>query len=256
MKLFYAFTAVCITATASAQFKLNAGYSLGSPQQEMNRNINLLHSIAVGGTYQLPGVLKRIEAGVDFSWGTYANESKKQTFTFRDGSSTRTRVNYSSNVLQFGLNTRVKLLTDKKAIPYVSGKLGYASFYSNIFIEDPDDLDGCRALDQSNIIKDGTFTAGYGGGLLLDWSLFCKREGKGKKWIDISVHNIRGNNINYINTKKLYDAANPPTGSDSKPLNVQFVNATTNEIHEHQVAEVFNTPMRMLEIKVSAVFAL
>ena len=62
--------------------------------------------------------------------------------------------------------------------------------------------------------------------------------------------------MDYINTKKLVDANNPPTGTDGKPLNVRFINATTQQIHEHQVAEVYTTPLRMLEFKVSAVFCL
>ncbi len=254
MKFFYTLTALCITTAASAQVKFHIGYALGAPLQAMNKNINLLHSINFGATYQLPGAFKRVDAGADFSWGSYANETKQQTFTFTNGSSTRTSVNYSSNVTQFGLGARVRLLEDKPLIPYVNGKLGFATYYSNIFIEDPDNPDGCKAIDNRTIIKDATITTAYGGGILIDFSLFTKSPYKGRKWLDLSINHVRGGNIEYINTKKLYDAANPPAQGDGKPLNVKFVNATTNEIHEHQVAEVFNTPLRMLEIKLSAVF--
>jgi hypothetical protein len=256
MKYIYTLLLTVITVTASAQFNINVGYPMGIPLKDMNKNINLLNSLGAGASYQLPGALSRIEIGADFAWGTYANTYKEQTFTFRDGSSTQTMVDYSSNVLQGAINARIKLLQNKSVLPYVSGKIGYASYYSNIFIEDPHDAGGCKALDQSNIIKDGTFITGYGGGMLLDWSLFSKQCSKGKLLIDIGINNIRGGNIDYINTKKLYDAANPPTASNGKALNVKFVNATTNEIHEHQIAEVFNTPLRMMEIKVAAVFAL
>ena len=59
------------------------------------------------------------------------------------------------------------ILQDKKIMPYISGKAGYTSFFSNIFIEDPHDPDGCKALDKNNLIKDGTFSTGYGGGFNL-----------------------------------------------------------------------------------------
>ncbi len=112
-------------------------------------------------------------------------------------------------------------------------------------------------MDRKNIIKDGTFMGAYGGGLQMDWALFDKKAPKNKVWIDINVQNIRGGRLNYINTKKLIDTSNPPTpGPDGKALNVMFINASTNEIHEHQVAEVYTTPLRMLEFKLSAVFAL
>lgn len=222
----------------------------------MASNIKPLHSLSTGLMYQLPGALKRIQAGIDVGWGSYANTRKEQTFNFGNGTSTVTWVNYSSNVLQASLTSRVMILQDKKIMPYVSAEAGYTSFYSNIFIEDPHDPDGCKALDQRNLIKDGTVTTGYGGGIQLDFSLFSDNTRKGRSYIDLSVNKISGNNINYINTKKLIDANNPPTTTDGKPLSVKFINATTQQIHEHQVAEVYNTPLRLLEFKVSTIFLL
>lgn len=240
-----------------AQSYMTIGYSLGSPQQEMNKNINHLHSLTAGIQFTIPGFDDRLQLGADLGWGTYANTSKEQTFTFRDGSSTTTQVNYSSNVLQGGVNARVFLLKNKGITPYVSGKAGYASFYSNIFIEDPHDAGACRPLDQKNIIRDGTIFGGYGGGLQIDWSVFNPKSHKKRGFIDIRVLNTRGGKVNYINTKKLIDASSPPpAGENGKALNVKFVNATTNEIHEHQVAQVYTTPMRMLECRVSWVFLL
>jgi len=256
MKYIYSllFSIVCVSA--SGQFRLQVGYGAGVPRQEMSANIKPLHSLTSSLLYQFPGVFSRIQAGIDFGWGTYANTRKEQTFRFGNGTSTRTWVNYSSNVLRAGLAGKVFLLQKKGLMPYASGNAGYTSFYSNIFIEDPLDIDGCTALDQRNLIKDGTITAGYGGGLQIDWSLFKTTNFKGRNFIDISVNTIRGRSIDYINTKRLIDAGSPPVDSDGKPLNVQFINATTREIHEHQVAEVYTTPLRMLEFKISAVFCL
>jgi hypothetical protein len=235
---------------------MNAGYSLSAPQQQLGDNIKPLHSLAAGMMYKLPGALSRVQAGIDLSIGSYASTRKKQTFNFGNGTSTETWVNYSSNVWQASITGKVFILQNKKAMPYVSGKAGYTSFYSNIYIEDPKDPGGCKALQKRTLIKDGTISAGYGGGLQLGWSLFGKKVKKENKYIDISIHKISGSNIDYINTKKLIDASNPPTGTNGKPLNVQFINATTQQIHEHEVAEVYTTPLRMLECKISMVFLL
>jgi len=256
MKYIYSFLFVLFCFSASAQYHLSVGYSAGVPRGKMADNIRPLHSITSSILYQLPGAFSRIQAGIDLGWGTYANTRKEQTFNFGNGTSTRTWVNYSSNVLQANLAAKIFVLEKKRFMPYISGKAGYTSFYSNIFIEDPHDPDGCTALDQRNLIKDGTITAGYGGGLQLDWSLFKPANAKGRNYIDISVNTTRGSSIDYINTKKLIDAGNPPVASDGKPLNVQFINATTQQIHEHQVAEVYTTPLRILEFKISAVFCL
>lgn len=256
MKHLYLLLFTFISISAAAQYRLHLGYTASFPQQEMAKNIKTLHSMNMGGSYQVPGVFDRLHAGIDLSWGMYANTRKEQTFTFSNGTSTKTFVNYSSNVVQAAATARMFLFKNAIVNPYVSGKTGYAGFYSNIFIEDPDDPGGCRALDQKNLIKDGTFMAGYGGGLQIDMSLFALKCFKRTHFIDISVERMSGSNINYINTKKLIDASNPQLGNDGKPLNVSFINATTQQIHEHQVAEVYRTPLRMLEFKVTAMFAL
>ncbi|MEO6611583.1 MAG: hypothetical protein ABIT05_05245 [Chitinophagaceae bacterium] len=256
MRYIYLLFFIMFSFCASAQFSINVGYSLGAPEQKMADNIKPVHSLAAGGMYKLPGKLERIQVGADLSWGMYANTRKMQTFNFGGGSSTETWVNYSSNVLQASIASKVFLLTDKNIMPYASGKVGYTSFYSNIYIEDPNDPNGCKALDQRNLIKDGTIMGGYGGGLQVNWDAFSKKKNNKGAYIDISVNSIRGGNLDYINTKKLIDANNPPTGSDGKPLTVRFINATTQEIHEHQVAEVYTTPLRLLEFKLSAVFCL
>ncbi|MGQ0738121.1 MAG: hypothetical protein ACT4OJ_03590 [Bacteroidota bacterium] len=247
---------LCAVAGFS-QHHMSLGYSLSAPQQQMNKNINPLHSLSAGIFFQIPGLGKRLQLGAEGQWGSYASTQKEQTFNFGNGSSTRTMVNYSSNVLQGAATARVLLLRDKKITPYISAKAGYASFYSSIFIEDPHDADGCRPLDQKTLLKDGTFLTGYGGGLQVDWSLFSKHCSKNRGFIDIRVQQIRGGSLDYINTKKLIDASAPPVpGEDGKAVSVRFINATTNEIHEHQVAEVYHTPLRMLEFKLSWVFVL
>jgi hypothetical protein len=256
MKYIYAVLFCLLNLSAFSQFNVNAGYSLSIPRQQLGDNINPLHSISAGIMSQLPGSLSRVQTGIDFSIGTYASERKKQTFNFGNGTSTQTWVNYSSNVFQANLNARVFILKDKKLMPYVSGKAGYSYFYSKIYIEDPEDPGGCKALQQRTLIKDGTISTGYGGGMQIGLSLFSKKSKKDNKYLDISIHKISGGNLDYINTKKLIDPSNPPVGSNGKPLNVQFINVTTQQIHEHEVAEVYNTPLRMLECRISMVFLL
>ena len=42
----------------------------------------------------------------------------------------------------------------------------------------------------------------------------------------------------------------------AKPLNVQFINASTQAIHEHTVAQVYISPLRMLEFRAGVVVML
>lgn len=256
MKRIFTLSFLFMGITSTAQFNYSTGYVLSIPQGNMAKNINSVHSVQATVLYQLPRKLSRIQTGFEINWGFYANESKRQTFRFDNGNVTETRVNYNSNMVQANLLTRVLLNQGTKVIPYISGKAGYTTLYSNVFVEDPEVADGCVALQQRNIVRDGTITTAYGGGMLFDFSLFSKKSRKARHFIDISVQQLRGGNTDYINTKRLYDANNPPVDSDGKPMTVQFINASTQNIHEHQVAELYTTPIRLLECRISYVVRL
>ena len=80
--------------------------------------------------------------------------------------------------------------------------------------------------------------------------------------IDISVNKIKGGKLNYINTRNIQSAMhtdpnNPvPTDGKGQPLNIQFININTQTIHEHQVAELYNSPLRMIDIRIGMLFTL
>ncbi len=257
MKYIYTAVFTLLSFISSSQSYLTTGFSLAIPREQLADNIGALQSVAAGYMYKLPGKLDRVLIGAEMNWGLYANTEKLQTFNFGSGGTTQTWVYYSSYAVQGGLTGRILLLKNKLVEPYVSGKLGYSLFYSNIFVEDPHDEDGCKPLQQKNLISDGTLMAGYGGGVMINTGLFSKNKQHGNSWIDLSINKVNGGTLDYINTKKLIDADAPPTaGTDGKALNIRFINATTQEIHEHQVAEVYRTPLRMLDIKLSLLFKL
>jgi hypothetical protein len=123
------------------------------------------------------------------------------------------------------------------------------------YIGDPEDGGGCHALEQENIMNDKTMYWSAGGGLQINTGIFSKKKHNARAMIDLSANTIRGGDISYINTKHLMDAPTT-TDPDGKPLNVQFINATTQSIHEHKVAQVYTSPLRMLEFRAGVVFKL
>ena len=233
----------------SQHWKFMSSYSLGIPRQEMGKNIQPAHSMQTGVLYQFPGELKRLSVGLEFGIGIYAHETIDQTFQFDNNTSTVLPVDYSSNVFNTNIQARFNLLSDKNfIIPYINAKGGLYNFYSSIYIGDPEDANGCHALEQENIINDKTMYWSAGGGLQINPTIFSKNKYGGRIMIDISANTIRGGTLNYINTKHLMD---PPaiTDPDGKPLDVQFINASTQSIHEHTVAQVYTSPLRMLEFR-------
>ena len=238
---------------ASGQrLKLTGGYNLSIPQGHMNDNINPAHSLQAGFLYKLNGPLKRLLVGFDAGIGIYAMKRIDQTFTFDNSFTSVVPVNYNSNILNANLNLRYNLADDEKLfIPYLTLKGGVYNFFSTVYVEDPQD-GGCHALERDNIIKDATLAWTGGAGVQINTSVFAKRKFRRNVMIDISANSVRGGRLDYINTKNLIDAQ---TISDpgSKPLQVQFVNASTQNIHEHTVAQVYNSPLRLLEIRVGIV---
>ena len=74
--------------------------------------------------------------------------------------------------------------------------------------------------------------------------------------LNISVSRIQGKRIDYVNVKQLEQPANQQPTDESKPLTMQFVNLNTNNIHDHTVARVYNSPLQQLQIKVGLLFKL
>lgn len=222
----------------------------------MNKNINPVHSLQAGFLYQLTGPLKRMSVGVETGIGIYAQQKIDQTFTFDNSTTAVVPVNYNSNAFNASAVVRYNFVDEEKfVIPYLTAKGGVYNFFSNIYIEDPHDATGCKALQRENIIKDATLTWSAGAGIQMNTAVFAKRKFRRNVMIDLSVNTVRGGNIEYINTKNLMDAQtiNDPEG---KPLHVQFINASTQNIHEHTVAQVYNSPLRLLEVRLGIAVAL
>lgn len=249
-------TIISFTSFSQQHWKITGGYSLGIPQGDMGKNIPAAHSLQAGVLYKLPGVLKKLSVGIETGIGIYANKRIERTFQFDNNVAAVVPVNYSSNVFNVALQGRLDLVNESKiVIPYVQLKGGLYNFFSNIVIEDPNNPGSCLALQRESIINDKTMYWSGGGGLQINPALFAKRKFLRNVSIDIGANIVRGGNLRYINTKNLMDAqpANDPEG---KPLNVQFINVGTQQIHEHSVAQVHTSPLRMLEFRAGVVVRL
>jgi hypothetical protein len=242
--------------TSSDNFKVLIDYGLGLPQQQMGSNIQSIHNLHIGGLYQLPNKLKNLSVGLELGAGMYAHEKIDQTFNFDANTSTTVPVNYNSNVVNANVQARYQLLDDNRLIvPYISAKAGLYNFYSNITIENPDDPDGCQPLDKKNLINDKTLYWGAGAGFQIDPSIFSRRKRDGPVKIDLSVNTIYGGKLDYINTKHLKDEQDMPN-MGGKPLMVKFINASTQDIHQHKVAQVYTSALRVFEIRGGVVMRL
>ncbi len=244
-----------VLSSYSQQWRITTDYSLGVPRQEMESNIQPAHSLQMGLLYQLPH-LKQVSVGLELGIGSYASKRIDQTFQFDNNTASVVPVNYNSNTFNANLQTRINLLNDDHyVIPYINAKGGLYNFFSTIYIDDPNDADGCHALEQKTIMNDKTFYWSAGGGLQINADMFSKNRHKGNVLIDISANTIHGGTMNFINTRHLVDAQTI-TDNGGKPLQVKFINASTQAIHEHTVAQVYTSPLALLEFRAGVVILL
>jgi len=239
----------------SQPWKITGAYSFAVPQEQMASNIQPAHSLQAGLMYQLPK-MKQLSLGFELGVGSYASKRIDQTFQFDNNTASVVPVNYSSNTFNVNLQGKLNLLKDKNFIlPYISLKGGLYNFFSTIYIDDPNDASGCHALEQKTLINDKTFYWSAGAGVQLDPAHFAKNKSKGIVLIDLGANLINGGTLDYINTKHLADAqtANDPEG---KPLQVKFINVSSQQIHEHTVAQVYTSPLRMVEFRAGVVVML
>ncbi len=253
MKPFYLLPVfIAISIISKAQMTGGFSYSLSLPRCEMKENIRPAHSLNFIFSSQVKK-LPKLSWGVEAGLGLYAAFTKDQDIRFPDGTGINAKVSYSSNIATGGVFTRYNFLKEAKVNPYVTGKLGYASFFSKVVVADPEDEDDCKPLDKKTPIRDHSFFASYGAGLQIDISSSKK---PGNAWLDISVSHLYGSHLSYINVKDIKhhidnDPNNPvPTTDKSVPLSIRFVNVATQTIHEHQLAQVYTSPLRLMEMKV------
>jgi len=246
---------ILVSAANSQAWRISTNYSLGVPQQQMEKNIQPAHSLQGGILYQFKHS-KQLSAGIELGIGSYASKRIEQTFQFDNNTAAVVPVNYNSNTFNVNLQGRLNLLKDNYfVIPYVNAKAGLYNFFSTIYIDDPADAGGCHALEQKTIMNDKTLYWSAGGGLQIDPAIFSKNKRRGNVLIDISANTIHGGTMDYINTKNLIDAQSV-TDPAGKPLQVKFINASTQAIHEHTVAQVFTSSLRLLEFRAGVVVKL
>ncbi len=239
---------LAVTAQSNRQFGL--GYNLFLPKADMKKGFGSAHGFDMDLLYALKKA-PFIRLGADMQYSIYASSSRQQEFAFRDGSTTIATVNLNSQIVSLGAKARFECPLAKESggrvKPYGQVQAGVLSMYSTLYVEDPHDDDGCKPLEKRTPVKDYTWYAGAGGGLMID--LAGKKNARDTYFLDIGLSCIGGGKQRYANMGKVYDAA---AADPSKPggLNVQFVNVSTNEVHEHRVADVYEHAVRLAQVQV------
>jgi hypothetical protein len=232
-------------------------YNIDAPFMRTMPKMNVNHGVNVHLGYKiLPKAPLYINT--DISTGCYALKTREENYFFSDGTQTTTDVQYSSNLHKFlfGFNYDIGKSTNRLS-GYFTAQAGYAYMNSKIYIEDPTDVDGCKALEQKNTFTYGGGIYSAGGGVRINLDKKTTTTRLFNHYLDISCKYTAGGNFSYVNINHMQEHNHAMANSaataatrDTKDLNVKFVNVTTNSIHEHKVAEIYTSPFEIVNIKI------
>lgn len=248
----------CSQLAQAQHGQLGFYFATDTPEREIMQKMSTSFSFGVSGAYS-PFRTARVFAEFKASWGIYSSETLEQTYTFGNGFATNTNVHYNSYVSKYLLGTKVMLNRDYRIVrAYATPQFGLANMRTRIVIDDPLDEDGCEVLDRSTRHRSTGFV--YGGEVGVELPLeriFRKDESESKHKLVLSFSVLTGiKPFEYVNVKYMEDHVHSEMVThESNDINATFINLTTNDIHEHKVAELYTTRFLTYGINVGYIFS-
>jgi len=254
MKKIYLTTALLLMALATiAQqqrwgFEMSMGYVYTTPMGSMANNIKNGHGFVTDFAMITPS--RRVALGVEVNFTQYGRDKNRQVYDLGDGTTANMDVIVSNSFANTLLVGRVYLNTTGKVLPYVSAKAGWSEFQTNLNVYDPDDWDHCEPVETEVLHRDGTIVATFGGGVRLDFSRVFKKIDEGILYFDINANFTQGGSIQYMNT----DAPAQHNHGSSEDVMLDFINTETQDVHEHHVGHLYNSPITLADFRFSIAY--
>ncbi len=199
------------------------------------------------------------------SIGSYYSRTLSQTYVFMDGSSTTTDVRFSSSMNKVLFGPKVVIGSEYRGFRmFLTPQIGYAFMRSRIYIEDPTDPDGCKALERRKTQRFSGMV--YGGELGAELSLdrlFSGVHPENRHRVFFALSYLRGvAPFEYVNVKYMkdephgmeMDGMNDPN-DDRTDIDATFINVSSQNTHEHKVAELYRTPLEFVGFKIGYILS-
>ncbi|MGD1842815.1 MAG: hypothetical protein ACFB0B_18240 [Thermonemataceae bacterium] len=248
MKALYTFLIFALTfTTLQAQIDVGIGYNFSLPQQAMGFNIQRAHGASIQANYALPNTRWRV--GLEMGGAIYGASEERRAYDFSDGSSIEADVHVTNNICNFAFNGSYDLATEGAIIPYLQPKVGLSLFHSDLTIEDPNS-DECELLEDEELLVDHTFYLGIGAGVRIDLQTAFNKMSTGRYFLDVALSYLRGGNVRYMNADKSTPQGGGAPQQDQEILTTKVVNQQNKLEHDYHVGWIYNTPLRMAEVRV------
>jgi hypothetical protein len=248
MRTFWIITLATVASlqTTAQSWELGSDFNLAQPVGGMTRSMNN----AFGMSFNISRNLKSpFSLGAEMGFGSYGSETSRQAYTFDDGTVTETDVVVNNNIFNLQLTGKYFIRNNKKVNPYLSGKLGWTWYSTNLVIEDPEDEFSCHPIESDILFRDNTYTASAGAGVKIDFNAVFRKMESQRFFIDASIHSVSGGTVRYMNSEK-----DPAQAMPDQDITAKFLNTQTEVIHEHHVGYVYTSLISMVEYRLGVSF--
>lgn len=240
----------CCISCFGQQWQLGSSFSFHFPNKtvmpKMSTSFGIDFNLAYSPIFSSPFYIEYRP-----SWENYSTQVIPQTYQFDNGTQTTTNVTYTSSISRHLIGVKTMLGGDFRAIRgFITPQFGIMSYYSKITIADPNDTDQCQPLEKNTNHRYTGCT--YGGNLGMEIAmeklLPRKYSSENKHKLAISVSYNRGiGHAEYVNVRYMTDEVHTSMATHpSTDINAEFINLSTNSIHEHKIGELYHSPAEYL----------
>jgi hypothetical protein len=237
-----AFALMLFGLIANSQVKnseFGMGYTFSSPQGTMKENIQYANGLHMD-FYFNPGE-KRYALGMELAVNMYGHDKTRQTYTLDDGSTAPMDIVVNNNFFNVMVGGRYYLRQGNWQ-PFVTGKLGYSFYSTDLNIYDPDDKDHCEPVENDVLKKDGSLIFSAGAGLRCD---LLPKKNPGVLFLNVSANYTAGGKVNYMNV----DGPTHSHTAHTSDVYAKFINTQTQIVHEHHVGNVYSSLIELMDFR-------
>jgi len=248
---------------STAQFEMKFSYLFNSPQNFMRSSLDQSHGFAM----DYYGSVKKTNyyTGISFNMGIYGYHTEPIDFTATDGSIVKTNLNITNSYNSWSIYHKYRFSRFEenggRLIPFIDARTGWAFFRTSLYIEDPEDVSNCEPLEQDIMQKDNTWNVYGGAGFDFLLSGLRNKENPSpcqglQSYFTVSFGYNYGGKVSYMNvdrdgsnTTSQHNHGTSPESGDQSAYYTTWVNTQSQVTHQHHTGYLYNSPVRMLEIK-------
>lgn len=247
-KLLFACTLITVNLCAqNLNTEFGMAYNFMAPMGTMKNYIKAGHGLSLD--YYMSRENSRFAFGAELNFVIYGHDKSEQLYTFPDGSTANMDIVVDNTITNLFFGSRYFLREPSSFRPFLSAKVGYSWYRTNLNIYDPDDFDNCEPVERDLLFKDGTFVLAGGAGFQYDLSSIFKKIDSDRFLFTLNATFALGGQVTYMSIDSPTHHA--PAKND---VHSSFINTQTQVIHKHHIGYLYSSAAELVEVRAGFIF--